>query len=184
MQSSGLSSLSPKVVLYSSTQKGLTQAVAANTFGATVTATVTGVTAGQQFYIKTQAANGGITGAGGYGLLVNFGTGTMPPIAPPNTVVASQPGQGGGSTNQGTPVSVGGLASTGDSLGIEANFRRAVDLVTSGWASPGMFTDPSEAWIIDVLAAVGHYAPDTAAGHAVRSQAIQAIDTLLDDWGV
>jgi len=104
MQSSNLSSLSPKVLLYNGALAGLASASAANTFGATVTVSVSGVTPGQKFYIKTMAANGGSTGIGSYGLLVNFGSQTMSPIGPPNTVVASQSDSNNKSLNDSFPV--------------------------------------------------------------------------------
>jgi hypothetical protein len=94
MQSSGLSSLSPKVILYNSSVVGLTCAQAPNSYGATVTASYS-VTAGQGYYIKAMAANAGTNGA--YALLINFGGPSMPSVAPPNTVVVQQPDQGGGS---------------------------------------------------------------------------------------
>ena len=182
MQSSNLSALDPKVVLYNSSQKGLTQALGSGLLGSTVTTSVTGVTAGQKFYIKTQAAGGGITGGGAYGLLINFGTGTMNSIAPPNTVVLSQPDQGGGSSKERTPIHVGSLKSTGDSLSIDHDFQRAVEIVDAGWVDAGTFIDPAEVWVIDILAAIGHSAPNTADGRALRAQAIQAIDDVLDSW--
>ena len=70
------------------------QASAASTFGATVSVS-TSVMAGQSYYFKVLAASSA-GGVGGYGLLVNFGSQTQSPIPPPNTVVASQPDQGGG----------------------------------------------------------------------------------------
>jgi hypothetical protein len=101
MQSTNLSELSPKVLVYNAALQGLGSDAKVNAYGATATVTVTGVSAGQGFFIKAMAANGGVTGVGGYGLLVNFGTGTQPPIDPPDTIVAEQPDQGGGSSNQG-----------------------------------------------------------------------------------
>ena len=40
---------------------------------------------------------------GGYGLLLNFGSQSQSPIPPPNTVVAQQPDQGGGTENDNAP---------------------------------------------------------------------------------
>jgi hypothetical protein len=54
---------------------------------------------------------------GGYGLELNFGSRSQPPIPPPNTVVAQQPDQGGGSIN--APQGLGGsLPSSLNSLGL------------------------------------------------------------------
>ena len=187
MQSSNLSSLSPKLLLYSGGLQGIASASAANTFGATVTTTTSGVTPGQRFFIKCLAANGGATGIGGYGLLVNFATASMSPISPPNTIVASQPDQGGGSSNDstlaGTTVEIGSLSGDGDNLSIDARFQEAIDLVDAGHVRPGTFISPLETILVDFLAAIGHAAPNTTNGHAIRTAAIQAIDSVLAHWG-
>jgi len=94
VQSSNLSSLSPKLVVYTSSLCLVGQAAAPNSLGATISVS-SSVTAGQGFYFKVLAA-GGPGPIGGYGLLVNFSSQTQPPIPPPNTVVAEQPDQGGG----------------------------------------------------------------------------------------
>ena len=95
MQSSNLSSLSPRILLYNSSLAALGQATAPNTYGATVSVTITGVTAGQGFYIRSLAASSpGAVGA--YGLLVNFGAYSQSPISPPNTQVLAAADQGGG----------------------------------------------------------------------------------------
>jgi hypothetical protein len=94
VQSSNLSSLSPKLIVYTSSLSLVGQAAATNSLGATISVT-TCVAAGQGYYYKVMAA-GGPGPIGGYGLLVNFGSQTQPPIPPPNTIVFSQPDQGGG----------------------------------------------------------------------------------------
>jgi hypothetical protein len=96
VQSSNLSSLAPSLQVYTSSLGLVGSASAPNTFGATVSVS-SAVTAGQVYYIKATAA-GGPGPIGGYGLLANFGNQSQPPIAPPNTVVAQQPDQGGGTT--------------------------------------------------------------------------------------
>jgi hypothetical protein len=53
---------------------------------------------GQGYYFKVLAA-GGPGPIGDYGLLVNFGSQPQAPIPPPNTAVAQQPDQGGGTAN-------------------------------------------------------------------------------------
>ena len=58
--------------------------------------TITGVTAGQTYYIKALDDTTGPGAIGSFGLAINFGSQTLSPVAPPNTVVASQPDQGGG----------------------------------------------------------------------------------------
>jgi Matrixin len=94
VQSSNLSSFAPQIELFTSAIKVVGQASAPNTFGATLSYS-TSVTTNQSYYIKVWAA-GNAGSVGGYGLLVNFGSQTQAPIPPPNTVVASQPDQGGG----------------------------------------------------------------------------------------
>jgi hypothetical protein len=78
--------------------------------GATVSVSTT-VSPGQTYYFKVLSA-GGYGPIGGYGLLVNMGSQTQSPIAPPDTVVAQQPDQGGGSVNNG--ISVPGLVNAGN----------------------------------------------------------------------
>jgi len=102
VQSTNLSSLSPKLMVYTSSLGLVGQAAAVNSMGATVSVS-TSVSANQGYYIKVLAA-GGYGAIGGYGLLLNFGSQTQSPIPPPNTVVAQQPDQGGGSLNNGIAV--------------------------------------------------------------------------------
>ncbi len=97
MQSSNISSLSPRVTVFNGQVVGLGQALAANTYGATVSYTVNNVTPGQVYYIRASAANTGPGSVGSYGLLVNFGSHPQAASAPPNTLVASQADQGSGS---------------------------------------------------------------------------------------
>jgi hypothetical protein len=91
VQSSKLSSLSPKFQIYNSSLVSLGSVTAADSLGATISWS-TSVQAGQGYYIKVLAA-GGPGPIGGYGLLVNFGNQTQSPIPPPNTVVGQQPNQ-------------------------------------------------------------------------------------------
>jgi len=101
VQSSNLSSLAPKLQVYSSSLSLVGQVSAPNTLGATISVTAS-VQAGQGYYVKVLAA-GGPGAIGGYGLLANFGSQSQPPIQPPNTVVPSQPDQGGGTANDNAP---------------------------------------------------------------------------------
>ena len=91
VQSSNLSSLSPKFQVYNSSLVSLGSVTAADSLGATISWS-TSVQSGQGYYIKVLAA-GGPGPIGGYGLLVNFGNQSQSPIPPPNTVVAQQPNQ-------------------------------------------------------------------------------------------
>ncbi len=97
VQSSNLSSLAPALSIYTSSLGLVTQASVTNAYGATIW-TSNAVTAGQKYYIKVMS--GGTYGrVGAYGLEVNFGSQSQPPIQPPNTVVAQQPDGGGGEIN-------------------------------------------------------------------------------------
>jgi hypothetical protein len=98
VQSSNLSSLAPKLQVYTSSLGLVGTAAAPGTLGATISISVANVQPGQQYYYKVFAA-GGAGPIGGYGLLVNFGSQAQPPIQPPNTVVPQQPDQGGGTIN-------------------------------------------------------------------------------------
>ena len=99
-QSANLSMLSPSVWLYKPGPKlpiaiGSASSAA---YGATVSYSLAGVQAGQTYLIRA-LGNAPGESIGGFGLEVNFGSATQPPIAPPNTVVAQQPDQGGGSSD-------------------------------------------------------------------------------------
>ncbi len=105
MQSTNLSSLSPRVALFDSNGYGLTQASALNVYGATVGLTYS-VSPGQVYYIRASSAGASAGGDGSYGLEINLGSSSQAPIAPPNTAVAAQPDQGGGATSE----TIGGIA--------------------------------------------------------------------------
>jgi hypothetical protein len=94
VQSSNLSSLSPKLMVYNSSLTLVGQALATNSMGATVSVSTT-VAANQGYYVKVLAAPG-YGAIGGYGLLVNAGSQSQAPIPPPDTVVLQQPDQGSG----------------------------------------------------------------------------------------
>lgn len=98
MQSKDLSTLSPSLTLLNSSMTSWSVASSMN-YGDTITATFTGISAGEGFYIKAGPASGTNShGVGAYGLQVNFGTSPMDPIAPPGTVVPEQPSQRAGSS--------------------------------------------------------------------------------------
>jgi hypothetical protein len=103
VQSSNLSSLSPQLVIYSSSLGVVSQVSAPNSLGATISATVPNVQYGQLFYVKVLQA-GGPGPIGGYGLLVNFGNQPQAAIQPPNTMVGQQPDHGGGVINNAAPA--------------------------------------------------------------------------------
>lgn len=94
MQSTNLSSLSPRLNIVRSDLTGVGQAIAQYTYGATVTYTLNGVVPGQSYYILAQAAQTGPGSNGAFGLLVNFGNSPQNPIAPFSAAVGQQPDQG------------------------------------------------------------------------------------------
>ncbi len=92
MQSSRLSSLIPRVTVYNESLQSMGTA-AGGRYGDTITVTVSGVGTNQILYIKAMAGVTGSAGIGNYGLQVNVGSDPQAAIAPPYTVVASQPDQ-------------------------------------------------------------------------------------------
>jgi hypothetical protein len=109
VQSSNLSSLSPKFQIYNSSLSSLGSVSAVGSLGATISWS-TSVQSGQGYYIKVTAA-GGPGPIGGYGLMVNFGNQPQSPIPPPNTLVSQQPNVSGGTlTSAEIAGGVGGTA--------------------------------------------------------------------------
>ncbi len=132
VQSSNLSSLSPEVEVYTSALKLVGQSSAVNSMGGTVSVTTYGVLSGQGYYYKVLAA-GGPGAIGGYGLLANFGSQAQSPIAPPDTVVAGQPDQGGGSIDNAVTVTGPINPSGGTNIGAPLAVFTTVGTL-SGWA--------------------------------------------------
>ncbi len=90
VQSKGLSLLAPTLTVYAANQSTvLASASGAGQYGTTLTATVSGVSAGQTFYVKVTGADTTAFGTGTYALALNFGTGSTPTAAPPNTQTAN-----------------------------------------------------------------------------------------------
>ena len=115
VQSSNLSSLAPLLQVYNSSGSLLGQISAPNTFGATISLSMS-VSSGQGYYIKATDA-GGAAPVSNYGLLVNFGSQTRSPISPPDTVVPQEPDSGGGGTISNVVVAGAGSTSLGSSTG-------------------------------------------------------------------
>ena len=92
MQSSTLSSLTPRVTVYNGNLQGGVMSTGSN-IGDTVHVNTAGVVPGQTWYIKAMAGVTGAAGIGVYSLLVNFGSSYQAATAPPYTVVAAQPDQ-------------------------------------------------------------------------------------------
>src|SRR5262249_59302138 len=64
--------------------------------GATLSVSVSGVTPGQQFYVKVAGADGSAFSTGAYALTLNFGTGPAPAVPLPNTQLLNDPNIHGG----------------------------------------------------------------------------------------
>ena len=102
MQSTGLSLLAPSLAVYNGAgTTRLGQQISYNT-GDTVTVTITNVSAGQVYDIRGQGSTTGDSGFGAYGLQVNFGSLTQPPVTAPNTTMAEAADQGGGTLSEST----------------------------------------------------------------------------------
>ena len=96
VQTASLSSFAPSLMVYNSSLSLLSKVSSTSEAGVTVSATLN-VTSGQKYYFKVLAAGSGTVGTvGAYGLLVNFGSQSQSPIAPPNTVVTQQANESGG----------------------------------------------------------------------------------------
>jgi hypothetical protein len=104
VQSSGLSLLAPSLTVYNSAQTQLATKSGSGELGSTLSLTISGVSAGQQYYVKVGGANTTSFGTGVYGMAFQFGS-TPPPAVPlPNTqVLNGNPIHGGG----GQPFSTG-----------------------------------------------------------------------------
>jgi hypothetical protein len=159
VQSSALSSLSPKLLVYNSALSLVGQASATNSLGATISVTAS-VACGQGYYFKVLAA-GGPGSIGGYGLLVNFGSHTQPPIQPPNTVVAQQPDRGGGTVNSMTVV--GPLDPNGSRTTAASPVRVTIGNL-SGWAKSYTENAPPPATSYNPVPSIVAPAQTSAAG--------------------
>jgi len=86
VQSAGLSLLAPQVTVYAANQSTvLARASGAGKYGTTLSATVNGVTPGQQLFIKVAGADGSAFGTGAYAMTLNVGNNATPPVPLPNT---------------------------------------------------------------------------------------------------
>jgi hypothetical protein len=84
MQSQGLSLLSPDVWVYDANQSLLGSA-STTVRGATITVTVSGITAGSTYYVEAGAADTSVFSIGSYAITLNMGTGGSPTVPLPNT---------------------------------------------------------------------------------------------------
>jgi len=162
MQSSNLSSVSPRLALFTSTHTTIGQVSLPNSFGATATYTVNNVSPGQVYYIRASAASP-LGSYGAFGVLVNFGSSPQAPIPPPNTVVLQQPNQGGGSESLTLPP-----GSTAIQIGNLSGFADVMYPTSSG----GNRLDP-----------LGLSIPVAPGGAPNGSPlAVAAVDALLAQW--
>jgi len=107
VQSSGLSLLSPKVTIYASDETTvLGSASGLGQDGTTLIVSLSGVTSGEQFYVKVQGADSTVFSTGNYALTLNFGSGSSPTVPLPSTTTANgNPITGGGGEADSTPGS-------------------------------------------------------------------------------
>jgi hypothetical protein len=208
VQSTGLSSLNPKVTVYSSSLKPLGM-VGSSNYGDTVSFSVGGVVPGQGFYIR--ASNNGGSSNGAFGLELNFGSLTQPPILPPKTVVPQQPDRGGGTAAQSTRLDrpggpwgttsqlttlfgLNGLMGWGDALTTaDDGPRQAYSPQDQAVAQPGSATVLDAGGLEDAGPPVSNqpltpasaaWAGTRDAGVSGRSELVtaQALDEVLDSW--
>jgi hypothetical protein len=162
VQSTGLSSLRPRVSVLNSSLVTLANYAAPSGYGTTATVSVSGVVPGQTYYIRAMAAVSGPAGNGGYGLLVNLGSQSISPISPPDTTVPEQPDQGGGSINfnpgkdskggsKGDVVRVGKLRGHGHYFEIDPDFGSSA----SGLLVPTIVNDRGHMVLIPIDASSG-----------------------------
>ncbi len=143
VQSSNRSLLAPKVWLYNAGQALLTTATGAGSQGSTLTLTVSGVTAGQTYYVQVDGADSTAFGTGAYALTANFGPGASPDAAKLATQVleGSVLSGGGGAANKKADV-LSVNERTADTQTTSDSNARAVAVDASGnfvvaWASNG-----------------------------------------------
>jgi hypothetical protein len=104
MQSQGLSLLEPKLTIYDSTMTSV-GSVSGTQFGDTITVSVSGVSAGQTYYLKASSPLSTANGTGAYALSMTFGTNATPTVPLPNTQTPSgyPLHSGGGIADQSKP---------------------------------------------------------------------------------
>jgi hypothetical protein len=105
VQSAGLSLLAPTLTVYNSSEQQIGYESGARQYGTTVSVTITGVSAGQQYYVKVAGADSSAFGTGAYALTLNFGTGANPKVPLPNTEDPNgNPEHSGGGSPENAPV--------------------------------------------------------------------------------
>jgi hypothetical protein len=118
MQSAKLSLLSPWLAVYDSAGTTILGQASSTAWGDTVSVTISNVTSGQVYDIKCKGATTGDSGFGSYGLQVNFGSVYQPPVTAPDTTMAEQADQGGGTLAESSDGSAGGDGTPQDNSAI------------------------------------------------------------------
>jgi len=108
VQSAGLSLLAPAATVYNSNLAQVGYTSGAGQYGTTISVNLTGVSAGQIYYVKVTGADTSAFGTGAYALTLNLGSGPSPKVPLPNTQTPNgNPLQaGGGSPQAATPADV------------------------------------------------------------------------------
>src|SRR5208337_5016909 len=96
MQSTGLSLLSPSLAVFNSAGNTILAQQISSNLGDTVTVAIKNVSPGQVYDIRCQGSTTLSSSFCSYGLQINFGSLTQPPIPSPNTTIAQAPDKGGG----------------------------------------------------------------------------------------
>src|SRR5262249_9474676 len=110
--------LAPTLTVFDGAQNQLGTASGAGQYGSTLTVTVTGVTAGQTFYVKVAGSAATALGTGAYAVALNFGSGASPAAPAPTRQTANgSPMSAGGSQPQKTSLLGGLLGGVGDLTG-------------------------------------------------------------------
>ncbi len=149
MQSTGLSLLAPSLAVFNSAGNTILAQQISSNLGDTVTVAIKNVSPGQVYDIRCQGSTTGASGFGSYGLQVNFGSHTQPPIPSPNTTVARAPDKGGGTMSEssdgnveaglasaGEVITVGSLTGLGDPMMITESDDRQLDMGTAADLAP------------------------------------------------
>jgi hypothetical protein len=87
VQSTGLSMFTPSLTVYAANQSTVlgSASSAVQYHGVTVSSSISGVTAGQQFYVKVSGVDSSAFSTGAFALTLNLGSGPGPAVTLPNT---------------------------------------------------------------------------------------------------
>jgi Matrixin len=140
VQSSELSLLAPNLTVYNSSQQQIGYESGAGQYGTTLSVTITGVSAGQQYYVEVTGADTSAFGTGAYALTLNFGTGANPTVPIPDT-----------EDPNGSPLHTGG--GSPQKAPLTDLFESQPDNPTQTIAVPAVSGNSAGALVIPVLAA-------------------------------